>query len=456
MAQSARVAVIGAGVAGLAAARELHREGHHVVVLEKRHSLGGTWLYDSRVDSDPLSLDPARDVVGTSLYHSLRTNLPRQLMGFLDYPFAKRPHEDQRTFPGHEEVLRFLNEFADEFRLRELIRFCTEVVRVERAERRNDAWVVESRNHGSDSAVVVREVYDAVVVCNGHFTEPQLAEVPGIEKWRGYQIHSHNYRTPKSFMGQVVVLIGLGPSAFDISREVATVAKEVHITTRAPNVTVGKSDNHENIWLHKMIEFVYEDGKVVFQDGSSVHADTIFYCTGYKYHFPFIETNGIVTIDDDNRVGPLYKHVFPPHLAPWLSFIGMPKQDTPFLTTELQSKWLAHVLSGKVLLPTEEEMMSDVENYYHHMEETGVPKSFTHVLPPNEIEYRNWLLAQVEMPPLKEWRGRMYRECVKFAKAKLDGYRDQWDDDYWDAVIASQEVNHLANGQDVGVAEDVA
>ncbi|XP_034705556.1 flavin-containing monooxygenase FMO GS-OX-like 2 [Vitis riparia] len=103
----------------------------------------------------------------------------------------------------------------------------------------------------------------------------------------------------------------------------------------------------------------------------------------------------------------------------------MPKQDTPFLTTELQSKWLAHVLSGKVLLPTEEEMMSDVENYYHHMEETGVPKSFTHVLPPNEIEYRNWLLAQVEMPPLKEWRGRMYRECVKFAKAKPDGYRDQ-------------------------------
>ena len=65
--------------------------------------------------------------------------------------------------------------------------------------------------------------------------------------------------------------------------------------------------------------------------------------------------------------------------------VGFYNQDTPFLTTELQSKWLAHVLSGKVLLPTEEEMMSDVENYYHHMEETGVPKSFTHVLPPNEV-----------------------------------------------------------------------
>ena len=179
MALLARVAVIGAGVAGLAAARELHREGHRVVVLEKRHSLGGTWLYDSRVDSDPLSLDPARAVVGTSLYHSLRTNLPRQIMGFLDYPFAKRIHGDQRTFPGHEEVLWFLNEFADEFQLRELIRFCTEVVRAERAEGRNDEWVVESRSRGSESAKVVREVYDAVVVCNGHYTEPHLVEVPG-------------------------------------------------------------------------------------------------------------------------------------------------------------------------------------------------------------------------------------------------------------------------------------
>ncbi|KAL6326059.1 hypothetical protein AAG906_000934 [Vitis piasezkii] len=446
MALLARVAVIGAGVAGLAAARELHREGHRVVVLEKRHSLGGTWLYDSRVDSDPLSLDPARAVVGTSLYHSLRTNLPRQIMGFLDYPFAKRIHGDQRTFPGHEEVLWFLNEFADEFQLRELIRFCTEVVRAERAEGRNDEWVVESRSRGSESAKVVREVYDAVVVCNGHYTEPHLVEVPGIEKWRGYQIHSHNYRIPKPFTGRylfichnrlVVVLIGFGPSAFDISRDVATVAKEVHIATRAPNVTVGKLDNHKNIWQHEMIEFVDEDGKVVFQDGSSVHADTIFYCTGYKYHFPFIETNGIVTIDD-NRVGPLYKHVFPPGLAPWLSFIGMPKQGTPFMTAELQSKWLAHVLSGKALLPTKEEMMSDIEKYYHHMEETGVPKRFTHVLPPNEIEYMNWLLAQVGMPPLKEWRGRMYKECAMLAKAKRDGYKDQWDDDYWDAVIASQ------------------
>ena len=55
--------------------------------------------------------------------------------------------------------------------------------------KRNEEWVVESRRRRSGGwsesesesewGVVVREVYDAVVVCNGHFTEPQLADVPG-------------------------------------------------------------------------------------------------------------------------------------------------------------------------------------------------------------------------------------------------------------------------------------
>lgn len=49
----------------------------------------------------------------------------------------------------------------------------------------------------------------------------------------------------------------------------------------------------------------------------------LFPFSRYKYHFPFLETNGIVTVDD-NRVGPLYKHVFPPALAPSLSFVGLP------------------------------------------------------------------------------------------------------------------------------------
>lgn len=43
----------------------------------------------------------------------------------------------------------------------------------------------------------------------------------------------------------------------------------------------------------------------------------------YKYKFPFLTNNAAVSVDD-NCVDPLYKHVFPPQVAPRLSFIGLP------------------------------------------------------------------------------------------------------------------------------------
>lgn len=198
MSRSVKVAVIGAGVSGLVAARELQREGHKVVVFEKNHRIGGTWAYDPRIDSDPLGIDPTREVIHSSLYLSMRTNLPRQLMGYLDYPFVKLQSGDPRTFPGHDEVLRFLGRFADEFGVVQLTRFDSEVVRVEKEE---DGWVVEWRSRGSDS--LTREMFEAVVVCTGHNTVPKLGKIEGIENWKRYQIHSHNYRVPDPFEGQV-------------------------------------------------------------------------------------------------------------------------------------------------------------------------------------------------------------------------------------------------------------
>ncbi|XP_054814792.1 flavin-containing monooxygenase FMO GS-OX-like 4 isoform X2 [Prosopis cineraria] len=426
MVQSATVAVIGAGVAGLCAARELLREGHTVVVFEKSDQIGGTWKYDPRTESDPLGIDPTREVVHSSLYLSLRTNLPRPLMGFLDYPFPEnRENGDPRTFPGHEEVLWFLNKFADDFGIGELIRFNREVLRIERVDARNDKWVIQSKSRGGDS--LFQDFFQAVVVCSGHFTEPRIAKIPGVEKWSGNQIHSHNYRVPEPFRDQSVVVIGFGPSAFDISRDIAKVAKEVHIATRSTNVKAMKLAYHDNIWQHTMVRCVSEDGMIMFEDGSSVSADVIFYCTGYKYHYPFLETNGIVTIDD-NRVGPLYKHVFPPALAPWLSFIGIPEK----------SKWVARVLSGKVPIPTEKEMMKYVEEYCQQMEKNGIPKHFTHYLHFKEVGYSKWLAEEAGLPPVDEWREKMYVESITKISNMEDNYRDQWDDAYWETIIKGE------------------
>lgn len=202
MLRSVKVAVIGAGVSGLATARELQREGHQVVVFEKNNRVGGTWVYDPKTESDPLGVDPNRETVHSSLYYSLRTNLPRQIMGFYDYPFAKRESGDQRTFPGHQEVLHFLENFARDVGIVELTRFESEVVRVEHVGKRKDeGWVVEWRSPGSES--LAQETFEAVVVCSGHYSVPRIPQIPGLENWKRFQMHSHNYRVPDPFKGQV-------------------------------------------------------------------------------------------------------------------------------------------------------------------------------------------------------------------------------------------------------------
>jgi hypothetical protein len=52
------------------------------------------------------------------------------------------------------------------------------------------------------------ELFDAVLVCNGHYTEPRLPDIPGASVFPGVLMHSHSYREPARFTGQHVAVIG--------------------------------------------------------------------------------------------------------------------------------------------------------------------------------------------------------------------------------------------------------
>ncbi|KAL0550360.1 hypothetical protein IC582_014868 [Cucumis melo] len=422
---SRRVAVIGAGAGGLVTARELGREGHQVVVFERNTRIGGTWVYSSEIESDPLGVDPNRTRIHSSLYKSLRTNLPRELMGVRDYPFVPREGEDRdpRRFPSHREVLKYLEDFANEFGICKLVRFGTEVVFAGLEE--VGKWRVEFRCENGD---VDEDLFDALVVCVGNYSQPRVAEIPGIDGWPGEQLHSHNYRDPEPFRGKVVVLIGYSSSGTDICQELIGVAKEIHIAWRSAKTELLDTESiNSNVSFHPMIESVHKDGAVVFQDGCTVSADVILHCTGYKYHFPFLETNGIVTVDN-NRVGPLYKHVFPPALAPGLSFVGLPFKVVPFPLFELQSNWIAGVLSNRIALPSKEEMLADVKAFYKDLEALGKPKHRTHDLGDCLPAYFDWLAAVCGCPAYEEWRKEMYIATHMNKVANLKSYRDDWHD----------------------------
>lgn len=70
----------------------------------------------------------------------------------------------------------------------------------------------------------------------------------------------------------------------------------------------------------------------------------------------------------------LYQHIFPPNAAPTLSFVGLPWKVVPFAQYELQAKWIARVLSGRVSLPSRTAMEADIDHFYATLEREGIPK----------------------------------------------------------------------------------
>lgn len=434
--RSKHVCVIGAGPSGLVVARELRKEGHSVVVLEQNHDIGGQWLYEPDVEGeDPLGRDPFLKV-HSSMYESLRLLSAREIMGFSDFPFLVKRDRDMRRFPGHREVLLYLQDFVEWFGLRELIRFNIRVEHVGMVDYgefgKDLRWIVKSKEiitkSDDDDEKMVEEVYDAVVVATGHYSHPRMPSIKGMGTWKRKQFHSHIYRVPEPYRNEVVVVVGNSFSGQDISMEIAGVAREVHLSAKSLDITEGLSkvlDKHHNLYLRPQIDSLEEDGTVLFVDGSSVIADTILYCTGYSYSFPFLDTKGIVVVDDD-RVGPLYEHTFPPSLAPSLSFVGIPRKIIGFPFFESQAIWIAQLLSGKRTLPPWNKMMQSIKDFYNSIDAAGLPKHNTHDIA--NFEYCERYGDHVDFPHLEEWRKELCISTLKNLVVNLETFRDSWDE----------------------------
>ncbi|XP_023688299.2 uncharacterized protein [Paramormyrops kingsleyae] len=348
-----RVAVVGAGAAGLCAARHLlARQDTFAppVVYELSKHVGGTWVYEERVGNYENGLP-----ILSSMYRDLRTNIPKEVMSFPDFPFEKR----LPSFVHHTEVRKYLEQYCDQFRVRDHIKFGTMVDLVKPVQVENGwhglAWDITSSD-GLDPSTSVTERFDAVMVCNGHFFEPYIPEIPGLGKFPGKLMHSHDYRSAEPFSGKSVVVLGAGLSGLDLAMELSSVGTQVILShSKHPLL----SPMPPGVQQAPPVTRVLEDGALEFEDGQVTRPEVFLLCTGYNFTFPFLH-NQLGLHVQDHFISPLYKFLIPPAF-PSLFIMGICRAICPFPHFHCQTQFVLSVLDGTFVLPSRVEMEREME-----------------------------------------------------------------------------------------------
>lgn len=400
MGNKQRVAVIGAGMSGLVAAKELLDEGHDIVIYEKESAIGGNFTTGAA-------------------YERMKLTVSNYFMAFSSFP---PPMGQKRRFWTREEYADYLDRFAANFSLGEHIQFGADVQTVERVA--EDAFRVSYRANGTAH----HDMFSAVAICRGphRIAAPRLVNYPGTTEYEGQILHAAHWSGPEEFQGKRVVCVGMGETSADITREISDVAEACWLSMRsypalatrwydgdttdaysvriahwAPRAVLAKSRQeieesvlpqlslHDRIvfewtkqakpgrFLQKNCDFmdnvisgkitpVFSDisrleGKMVFfEDGTSVTADVIMLCTGFEENsIPKSWIQGYQVSD----IRHLYKHEFHSEIGWRVAFIGWarPTQGGVPAASEMQSRLFALLCSGKRSLPPMDELVPRIK-----------------------------------------------------------------------------------------------
>lgn len=427
------IAIIGAGPSGLVAAKYLLAEKtfERIDVFEQRSSIGGIWNYTPEDRDEDIFTVPQTDPSGkidtsiwrsssqlphiqngfneerkgrkiesfvSPLYERLETNIPRGLMGFSDLDW---PQESQ-LFPKHETVLEYVEKYGQD--VKHLVKFETQVVDVgieesstiENPITNQDCWKVKTRD-----LVTMKEkeeIYDVVVVANGHFIVPYVPDIEGIKEWNdkypGIISHSKYFRKPEEFEGKKVVVVGNSASGIDVGSQLATYCKLPVLCSQKSISMLSPAPDPRKLELPQISAFIPETRSVRFENGRvESEIDAIVFCTGYFYSLPFLKSLEPQLIRDGTHIQHTYLHLFYSP-RPTLSFLALLQRAIPFPVAEAQSAVLARVYSGRLSLPPYEEMREWEDKT---IKEMGSGRSFHFLQFPKDANYinnlSNWALA---------------------------------------------------------------
>jgi putative flavoprotein involved in K+ transport len=197
MTQHHPVIIVGAGPAGLAAAAELGRRRIPAAVLERGDAVGASWH---------------------ARYDRLRLNSSRWFSALPGARFGRAAG----TFPGRDDVIRYLDRYAERYEIDVRLR-----TRAERLDREGDGWAV--RTPAGDLAT------DHVIVATGYLHDGHVPAWPGRDRFGGSVLHAADYRNPAPFAGRDVLVVGSGCTGMEVAYDLATGgAARVRLAIRTP------------------------------------------------------------------------------------------------------------------------------------------------------------------------------------------------------------------------------
>ncbi|KAF7111954.1 hypothetical protein CFC21_111905 [Triticum aestivum] len=216
------VAIIGAGVSGLAACKHLLERGCRPVVFEADAVVGGVWAHTP---------------------DCTRLQTSRTMYQYTDFPW---PDSVTEEYPNNHQVADYLHAYARHFGVLDCIRFGHRVAGMEYvgvAEEEVKAWeewagCADAFGSGDgqwrltvadDQGHMQVHMADFVILCIGRFSNvPNIPKLPpgrGPEAFDGEVIHSIDYskmgskKAKEMIKGKRVTIVGYGHSALDIANE---------------------------------------------------------------------------------------------------------------------------------------------------------------------------------------------------------------------------------------------
>lgn len=423
-----KIAIIGAGFAGLSSAKVLRAVGHDVTVFEKAPDVGGVWSRTRR-------------------YPGVSTQNGKDTYCLSDFPMPA----DYPEWPSGAQVQSYLADYARHFGLEPVLHLGTEVVS---AELQDGTWTVTTRS----GAAGTTGTFDHLVVANGIFSEALVPDFPGAAEFTaaGGRIDAaSDFGVLDDARDRNVVVVGYGKSACDVATALDEVSASTTVVARGllwklPKMFAGVL-NYKYLMLSRMGEALFryvdlvgferflhgpgrpvrnsmmasvqslvlrqyrleklglrppgsleeiarstvslvtdgfyekvaagditvrrdttierlEPGTAVLSDGSTVAADVVVCGTGFRQRVPFLSPELQARFTDARGNFELYRQIQPVDV-PELSFCGYNSSFFSPLSAEVAALWIAAKLGGGLDLPAPEDQRAHVARRLAWMEE---------------------------------------------------------------------------------------